>query len=625
MRRLRWGCCEAVTRLVAALLALWLGAAAPAWAQPAAQELREARALASPQVEQPSPDDPRWRRVTLPDADAAPVVWYRVEFDRAPGSGDFTQLYLPFFYGGGTLWLNGARLAGVQSSDAHVRVRWERPLLLPLPEAMLRERANVLLVRAVSAHRPSATGLPRVSVGPQRALQPQFDRRLFWVRTVPLVTVVGGFVGGFFVLFIWLRRREEVLYGLFGLAAVLWAARTGTFVFDTLPAAWWPWWRLIYHASTGGFIVVMAAFALALAGWLRRWVVLALAAGWALGPLVYLMGGPQGDELVGRWWVLGVMVPVGLAMVAVSWIAAWRVRTPANLIIAGAVALATAAGLHDYLVAWRVAWFQALLPEWTGHRVFLLHHGANLLLVVMGALLTARFVRSLAEVEQANRTLEARVAERERQIAAGYARIALLQQEHAATEERQRIMRDLHDGLGSRLFTSLSRLERGALDRAGMAEMLKACIADMRLALEALASEEQDFRTALGNFMFRWERELRAAGVAPAWRIDVPDEVLAVSPHAALQVLRLLQEALTNVLKHAQARHVHVRLVRDGDSCIRLEVEDDGRGLPPAPAATAGRGLANMQARAQRLNARLDVASAPGRTCVTLVLPPAFA
>jgi signal transduction histidine kinase len=157
--------------------------------------------------------------------------------------------------------------------------------------------------------------------------------------------------------------------------------------------------------------------------------------------------------------------------------------------------------------------------------------------------------------------------------------------------------------------------------------MLKACIADMRLALEALASEEQDFRTALGNFMFRWERELRAAGVAPAWRIDVPDEVLAVSPHAALQVLRLLQEALTNVLKHAEARHVHVRLVRDGDSRIRLEVEDDGRGLPPAPASATGtgRGLANMQARAQRLNARLDVASVPGRTCVTLVLPPAFA
>lgn len=621
MKRRRWACCDGLSWLVAAVL--WFGLAPAAFAQ--AQEFRSAQALASSQAEPPAPQDPRWKPVTLPDASAAPVVWYRIEFARPAAGGDFTQLYLPFFYGGGTLWLNGERLAGVQSSDATVRVRWERPLLLPLPEALLRERAdNVLLVRAVSAHRPSATGLPRVSVGPQRTLQPQFDRRLFWVRTVPLVTVVGGFVVGFFVLFIWLRRREEVLYGLFGLAAVLWAARTGTFVFDTLPAAWWPWWRFVYHASTGGFIVVMATFALALAGWLRRWVVLALAAGWALGPLVYLMGGPQGDELVGRWWVLGVMVPVGVAMVVVSWIAAWRMRTPANLLIAGAVALATAAGLHDYLVAWRVGWFQALLPEWTAHRVFLLHHGANLLLVVMGALLTMRFVRSLGEVEEANRTLEARVAERERQIAAGYARIALLQQEHAATEERQRIMRDLHDGLGSRLFTSLSRLERGVLDRGGMAEMLKACIADMRLALEALASEEQDFRTALGNFMFRWERELREAGVAPAWRIDVPDEVLAVSPHAALQVLRLLQEALTNVLKHAQARHVHVRLMRDGEG-IRLEVEDDGRGLPEAQAAPNGRGLANMQARARRLNARLDVASAPGRTCVTLVLPPAFA
>jgi hypothetical protein len=68
-----------------------------------------------------------------------------------------------------------------------------------------------------------------------------------------------------------------------------------------------------------------------------------------------------------------------------------------------------------------------------------------------------RFIGALAGLETANRTLEARVLERERQIAASYERIASLQREQAATDERQRIMRDLHDGLGSQLFTSLSR------------------------------------------------------------------------------------------------------------------------------------------------------------------------
>ena len=87
----------------------------------------------------------------------------------------------------------------------------------------------------------------------------------------------------------------------------------------------------------------------------------------------------------------------------------------------------------------------------------------------MGALLTARFVRRSSSLEDLNRTLETRVADRERELAANYTRLAALQREHAASEERQLIMRDLHDGLGSQLFTSLSRVERGDMDDAQIA------------------------------------------------------------------------------------------------------------------------------------------------------------
>ena len=72
---------------------------------------------------------------------------------------------------------------------------------------------------------------------------------------------------------------------LFGLAALLWAVRTTTFVYDSIPAAWWTLWRLLYHASTGGFIIVLALFTLSLAGWYRRRYALALAAYWLAGRL----------------------------------------------------------------------------------------------------------------------------------------------------------------------------------------------------------------------------------------------------------------------------------------------------------------------------------------------------
>jgi signal transduction histidine kinase len=610
----RWACSRLPAAWLLLCAALW-----PASAAAVAVDPGRASVLVAPDDRPPADDDSRWQAATLPDNQRAGVAWYRVEFARGPTrDGEMWMLYLPYMYGGGRIWLNGEPVAAVLEGNAERRVRWERPLLLPLPHSGLREGLNVLHLRPVSAHLPSGNGLARVVVGTQDALQPQFERRLFFVRTVPLVTVVGGSVVGLIFIFIWLRRRQEVLYGLFGLAVLLWALRTTTFIFDSMPNALWPLWRLLYHGSTGGFIVVMTLFALAMAGWYRRGIAIALFAYWLLGPLGFVLGGAQGEELVGRWWA-GGLIPIGLGMVVITAAAAWRQRSAGTVAIALAVALAVAAGVHDYLVAWTSPLIATLLPNWSAHRFFLLHHAANLLLLVMGALLTVRFVRSLEQVEEANRTLEARVAAREAEVAASYQRIATLQREQATTDERQRIMQELHDGLGSQLFTSLLRAERGALNGVDTLEMLHRAIDEMRIAIEALASDEKDFRTAFGNFRFRWDQRLRDAGVVPHWQVAVPDAVLAVSPHDALQLLRIVQEALTNVLKHARATQVQVSL-RHRAGQLELQVQDDGIGHAAAP-SVGGRGLAGMRARAAKLGAKLDLTQDEHGMRVALALP----
>ena len=238
----------------------------------------------------------------------------------------------------------------------------------------------------------------------------------------------------------------------------------------------------------------------------------------------------------------------------------------------------------------------------------------------MGVLLSTRFVRSVRSLRDLNETLETRIADRERALASNYARLADLERRNAASEERKLIMREIHDGLGSKLFTSLSRVERGAMDKPEMAAALRACISDMRLALDALAPDDHDLLTAFGDFMFRWQAELQSAGVRCDWTMDVRADELPLPPHATLQVLRVAQEALTNVAKHSGATRVELVLAeRDGQ--LALRVRDDGTGLPDAP-ASGGRGLRNMRARADQLGATLAVTSgADGGTLVELVLP----
>jgi signal transduction histidine kinase len=112
----------------------------------------------------------------------------------------------------------------------------------------------------------------------------------------------------------------------------------------------------------------------------------------------------------------------------------------------------------------------------------------------------------------------------------------------------------------------------------------------------------------------------KRSGLTTEWRCAIDD--LPLSNEAAIACFRIVQEALTNVARHAQASRVTVTLERDGEHVL-LQVTDDGRGLPADRASTTSHlGLVGMRERADLLAAKLDIASAPGQgTTVTLRVP----
>ena len=426
-------------------------------------------------------------------------------------------VYLPYLYRGGRLFLNGMPLASIQETSADLVIRWERPHLVTIPAPSLRPGTNQLLIR-IPATAVSPDHMPLLQVGPYIELLPVYESRLFWVGTMPQFTVLSCLIVGLLALFIWWRRPEETLYGLFGAASVLWGIRTLTFVIEVLPSTAWHAWRAIYHGATGGFVVLMLLFAMCLAGIgyarLKWW----LFAYWVLGPIAYLATGGN-ESMVTRWWA-GGLLPIGFAVLVISVWAAYRQRTMATTVLSAALTLAVLAGLHDYLIATSSPIIRALAPGHVADRIFLLHYAADIVLVVMGGLLSARFVGTLQALAQLNRTLELRVAERESTLSKNYERLRQLERQHAAGEERQQIMRDLHDGLGSQLFLMLSRAEGGQIDQPEMVQALRECIADMRLTLEAMSPETNDFLQAWGNFRFRWQHALETSGLACTWELD---------------------------------------------------------------------------------------------------------
>lgn len=187
----------------------------------------------------------------------------------------------------------------------------------------------------------------------------------------------------------------------------------------------------------------------------------------------------------------------------------------------------------------------------------------------------------------------------------------------AREDERQRLARELHDELGAlltaakldtaRLKSRLSGAE--PLERlAHLSSTLDTGIALKRRIIENLrpsSLEHLGLATAIETLVQEFGT---AAGVA----VEHDLESLELAPAVQLTAYRLVQEALTNIGKHAQARRVTVSLV-EVDGGARLVVQDDGRGFDPAAARRSAHGLVGMRYRVVADGGRLTVTAAPGR------------
>jgi len=188
--------------------------------------------------------------------------------------------------------------------------------------------------------------------------------------------------------------------------------------------------------------------------------------------------------------------------------------------------------------------------------------------------------------------------------------------------ERERLTREMHDGLGGQLVSALSMVERGIADPKEVAETLRRAIDDVRIVIDSLDPDTTDLTTSLGKLRARLEPLLRRNGIDLRWRVDDLPGLDAFPPEAALHVLRIIQEAVTNTLRHADASSVEVKVHSLGDEPMQLGVfiHDDGHGLP-SPMPLGGRGIKNMKSRAEELGAVLRIYGASSGTQIDLTIP----
>lgn len=593
--------------LLALLLALFAGTAAASAGTP--PRLIEHAEAARGHWNDTAPPATGWTPVTLMDQWQTRwpahdgVVWYRVRWHQASADAP-VGLMLNYICMAGAVYVNGS-LVGRDSSLVEPLSRaWIAPQYYLLDAPLLKPGENELLVRVsgLTAYQPA---FGTVTVGDPAQVQAQFraDKRVRFDLQM-LDAAIGAVLAALFGLF-WLLRRQDTTYG--------WYAANG--LFGTLYGLNWvktsPWpfpttdgWQAFVAACYVALAACHMIFLLRFAD--RRWprferaLLVSAALVFALALALPQVFGPQRNAYV-------------LPMIGVHYLASivfmlWALRhgRTDQKVLGLCIVIPLFTALYDFTI------YMGLVRADIGVGSF----ASPIILLGMGFVLAHRFTATMKRVEGFNAELRHEVSAATGALSATLTQKHALELSHSRAGERLQLVRDLHDGFGGTLVGAIARLQQAPDDspKAAVIDVLKEMRDDLRLVIDTTAQEQADLAALIAPLRHRASRLLEAADIDAHWQVEGLDGV-HLEPARSLDLLRLLQEALTNVFKHSRASRVDVRIAREGDR-LQLQVADDGVGLPASAAPRregGGAGFASMRLRATRLGGDLQLQDrAPG-------------
>lgn len=181
-------------------------------------------------------------------------------------------------------------------------------------------------------------------------------------------------------------------------------------------------------------------------------------------------------------------------------------------------------------------------------------------------------------------------------------------------------MRDVHDGLGGQLASIIAMTRMRETDAKKIEDSAEAALDDLRMVIGSL-NVENDITGMLGTFRERAEQQLAVHDIELVWRmVDIP-KIDGMNPSRALSILRIMQEATTNVVKHANADQMTISFTLEDDAarCLRIDMENNGNGFSASPGN--GYGLDNMKSRADEIGGYLEIHQLASGARVSLRVP----
>lgn len=533
---------------------------------------------------------------------------YTLRFGRDGRAPEDLGVYLPRAGNRLQLEWNGHPLGGIGDLDNPRQDFSQYPHYFAVPSAWVLQGENVLRI-GLSGEPARYAGLSQVLVGPPGEVMTLYRRRLAEQVGGSVVMVSLSLLLAAVALAMCIRMPDSRVL-LFGLACLLWGVRT-TYALVTEPVLPYQLWGWLMDMSYVSAVVLLAFSALQVLGLLKRWAlmlgagVVAICAAFAAA---YVYAHLAWARNVWLFCLLAfVLVMVGLFVR--QW---WRHPTFASRVLMLASAAGGAMGAYDHVT---------ILYGRQGYGGFAIARFALMAFVLaMATLLVRRQQRTMRIALRARQRMQHRLAESRRELTALYHEREQQRVQEVLTGERQRIMRDMHDGLGAQLAGMLSLLRSDAPNPSDIEQHVREAIDELRITIDSLEPIDGDLATVLGALRHRLDKRFSAAGIELVWDVQPLPALEALTPRKVQHVQRIVQEAFTNIIKHSKARSVTVE-AKSCQGTIHIDIHDDGQGFDTSR-PRSGHGLANMRQRAAEAGGSLALSSSPASgTRLSLTMP----
>jgi signal transduction histidine kinase len=533
---------------------------------------------------------------------------FSFEFNYDPNQDYFTHLYIPFFEQRLDIRINSISVTA--STDI---VPWRGPLsaassIVPIAPDILRSGINRIdLVISVGPIRFGS--ISRVYLGSESELTPFFRLRSFVEHDLKAVLFgVQSFLALACVILV-LARRNEQRFFWFGLSMVSSCLFSIGVFSETFPAVvpLIPWATVLVSSAAIGFLGFAVSLTDARPSQSLRVAALVIP---ALGYILILSGLFPLVSVV-LWFIL----PISIIFLTIAFALLLRIflRSPSAdlaFLVAGVLLMAGAV-LHDQLL--RLGFLEA--------GIMLALPARMLALFGIAIFLMLHLARITRELELASRNLAHRLRRREEELASLFEKERISAEKVAGQTERTRIMAELHDGVAGYLSTIVALSDVEQADRGEIQKMARHAIAELRLVIDALVMPEGDLRIALAALREQLFEPLKRLGITTEWSMVHLPEVQWLSPEQTLSVLRILQEAISNAVRHGIPRTIQISGQPVGSDRFAIKVVNTG-GTPFNEGPSSRQlGLLSMTKRALALGGTTNLTPLPDGAEFILVLP----